>query len=162
MAKELKKASLLTEAEKQKLRKKSATKKLVAQHTEPTAARSGYVGSLSTPRYRQAAEPVATNKTVSRYWFILLLLFLLAVVFSPKPQLVQYHTAGMTTTSIYMPGWFGQPGSILDTKQRALLSVEEQSLYLCFPDQQTEQCTKYQIKELKGPFAALWYLLRHE
>lgn len=161
MAKEVKKTSLLTEAEKQKLLKKGQSKKPVSSATSAEPARSGYVGTAPAPRRSEAtAEPeVKTSK--AKYWLVLAVLVLVALFVSPKPQLVQYQTAGMTTTSVYMPGWFGAEGRIMDTQQRALLSEKEQSLYLCFSEQKPEQCIKYQVKQQQGPIAALLYMSRH-
>lgn len=159
MAKELKKTSLLSEAEKQKLLKKGQAKKPVAA-ASAAPARSGYVGSASAPARAEAVTEPEVKPSKAKYWLGLAVLLLVAVVICPKPQLVHYQTAGMTTSSVYMPGWFGGEGRILDTKQRAVLSEQEQSLYLCFSEQKTEQCIKYQVKQQQGPVAALLYLSR--
>ncbi|RRJ21000.1 hypothetical protein EIK76_08930 [Rheinheimera mesophila] len=96
---------------------------------------------------------VSTKKNI-KLWLSLVLLLLMAFVIAPKPQLLEYHSAGLTTQSIYMPGWFGAEGIILDTNQRAVLAEDEQRLYLCFADQSKEQCAKYQLRQQQGFIAA--------
>lgn len=159
MAKEIKRASLLSEADKQKLLKKAGSKKLLAQ--EPTnTAPAAAVRSVS----RVAARPAVDNTKNSsgqkaKVWLSLLTLLLIVFVITPKPALLQYQSAGLVTQSIYIPGWFGKSGTILDTNQRAVLVEEEQSLYLCFEGQTREQCSKYQLRQQQGLFAAalFWY-----
>ena len=159
MAKQIKRASLLNEADKQKLLKKAGNKKPLTQTTitpiTPTSvARTVTRGSLNTEK--QASD--STVKTV-KIWAGVAVLLLVAFAIAPKPQLLEYHSAGLTTQSVYMPGWFGKAGTILDTNQRAVLSEEEQSLYLCFEGQSNEQCAKYQVRQQQGFIAAalFWY-----
>lgn len=163
MARQIKKASLLSEADKQKLLKKAGNKKPLtqAQNTAPAApvmrTVSGSAGKSST----EEQVGTSTAKT-TKIWLGLALLLLAAFVIAPKPQLLEYHSAGLTTQSIYMPGWFGKPGTILDTNQRALLAEEEQLLYLCFEGQSNEQCARYQLRQQQGFIAAalFWFSSR--
>lgn len=159
MAKEIKKASLLSEADKQKLLKKAGSKKLIDQ-AQNSAASVPPVRSSSRAASRHIADnPATPSGTKTKVWLGLILLLLVAVVITPKPQLLKYQSAGLVTQSIYIPGWFGKAGTILDTNQRALLAEDEQSLYLCFEGQTNEQCAKYQLRQQQGLFAAamFWY-----
>lgn len=155
MAKQIKKASLLSEADKQKLLKKAGNKKPLTQPQTTTSA-SAVGRGLSGSANRLATEQhtvVSTKKNI-KLWLSLVLLLLMVFVIAPKPQLLEYHSAGLTTQSIYMPGWFGAEGIILDTNQRAVLAEDEQRLYLCFADQSKEQCAKYQLRQQQGFIAA--------
>jgi hypothetical protein len=157
MANQIKKASLLSEADKQKLLKNAGSKKPISQtQTTTTAARPVSQASVR----RTAEEQINTaSSSKAKVWLYMAIVLLTLFVITPKPALLEYHSAGLTTQSIYMPGWFGQPGIILDTNQRALLAEDEQSLYLCFDGQSREQCAKYQLRQQQGMFAAalFWY-----
>lgn len=159
MAKQIKRASLLSEADKQKLLKNAGSKKPISP-TQTTAAVSAAPAVSRTAARRPAAEISSKASSAKTKVGLGIALILLATfVVAPKPTLIEYHSAGLTTQSIYMPGWFGQPGVILDTNQRALMAEDEQSLYLCFEGQSREQCAKYQVRQQQGMIAAalFWY-----
>ncbi|MCA1928888.1 hypothetical protein [Rheinheimera sp.] len=162
MAKQIKKASLLSEADKQKLLKKAGNKKPISQ----TQTASPIQSIRSTSRYATDASEDEQTKASSSFlvkvWLGLVAILLAAFVLAPKPQLLEYQSAGLVTQSIYIPGWFGKPGTILDTNQRAILAEDEQSLYLCFEGQSNEQCAKYQLRKEQGLIAAamFWYSSR--
>lgn len=89
----------------------------------------------------------------------LLAILAIAIIIVPKPQLLQYKKLGLTATSIYIPGWFGQPGKLLDSPQRVVLDKERGLVYLCFgkidPEKQLkEQCNRFQFVSQQGMFAA--------
>jgi len=159
MAKQIKKASLLSEAEKQKLLKKAGNKKPITQSSAAAPAAAAADRAISRYATRPKVEEVPSAANKAKVWFGLAVLLLTAFVIAPKPQLLEYQSAGLITQSIYMPGWFGKPGVILDTNQRAVLAEEEQSLYLCFEGQSKEQCAKYQLRQQQGFIAAglFWY-----
>jgi hypothetical protein len=164
MAKQIKKASLLSEADKQKLLKKAGNKKPLTQpQTTATPTSVTRTVSRSAARLTPAEEQSSTStaKTI-KLWSGLAALVLAAFIIAPTPQLLEYHSAGLTTQSVYMPGWFGKAGTILDTNQRAVLSEEEQTLYLCFEGQSNEQCAKYQLRKQQGLIAAaiFWFSSR--
>jgi len=163
MAKQIKKASLLSEADKQKLLKKAGNKKPLAQAQTiaPTVTTSRTVSPASARLGSQEQNPVSDGKNF-RIWLAIAVVIAVAVIMAPKPQLLEYHSAGLSTQSIYMPGWFGQEGTILDTNQRAVLAKEEQTLYLCFEGQSKEQCAKYQLRQQQGFVAAsiFWFSSR--
>jgi hypothetical protein len=158
MAKQIKKASLLSEADKQKLLKKAGSKKPLTQ-AQNTVTAAPVARTVSRSAYRPNTEEQAGTsaaKTI-KIWGGIVILLLAAFVIAPKPQLLEYHSAGLTTQSVYMPGWFGKPGTILDTNQRAVLAEDEQRLYLCFEGQSNEQCAKYQLRHQQGFIAAAIY-----
>lgn len=163
MAKQIKKASLLSEADKQKLLKKAGNKKPLTQ-PQTTATLSSVTRTVSRPATRVNSEEQASTSTAKsiKLWSGLAVLLLASLIIAPTPQLLEYHSAGLTTQSIYMPGWFGKAGTILDTNQRAVLSEEEQTLYLCFEGQSNEQCAKYQLGKQQGLIAAaiFWFSSR--
>lgn len=160
MARQIKKASLLSEAEKQKLLKKAGNKKPIHQAQSITAANPA-VSSISRSVVRSANEQQVNNPAANKakLWVSAIVILLTAFILAPTPQLLEYQSAGLTTQSVYIPGWFGKPGIILDTNQRAVLAEEEQSLYLCFEGQTKEQCAKYQLRQRQGLIAAaiFWY-----
>lgn len=162
MAKQLKKASLLSEADKQKLLKKAGNKKPLTQAQTTTTAIPA-VRSVSRSAIRLSAEEQTNTPTANKakIWGGVAVL-LTALIIVPKPQLLEYQSAGLITKSIYMPGWFGKPGVIVDTNQRAVLAEEEQSLYLCFEGQTNEQCAKYQLRQQQSFIAAtlFWFSSR--
>ena len=163
MAKQIRKASLLSEAEKQKLLKKAGNKKPITQ-PQTMATPSSVTHTASRPATRMNSEEQATTSTAKtvKLFSGLAVLVLASFIIAPTPQLLEYQSAGLTTQSIYMPGWFGKAGTILDTNQRAVLSKEEQSLYLCFESQSNEQCAKYQLHKQQGLIAAaiFWFSSR--
>jgi hypothetical protein len=160
MAKQIKKTSLLSEAERQKLLKKAGNKKPITQPQATTAAIPA-ARSVSRSANRSASQEQADNPSGSKkkLWGGIAVLLLSVFIIAPKPQLLEYQSAGLITKSIYMPGWFGKPGSILDTNQRAIVAEDEYSLYLCFEGQSNEQCAKYQLRQQQGLIAAalFWY-----
>lgn len=160
MAKQIKKASLLSEADKQKLLKKAGSKKPLAQaQNTVTAAPVARTVSRSASRlHTEEQTGTSTAKTI-KIWAGITAFLIAAFVIAPKPQLLEYHSAGLTTQSVYMPGWFGKPGIILDTNQRAVLAEDEQRLYLCFEGQSNEQCAKYQLRQQQGFIAAVIFWL---
>ncbi len=162
MTRQIKKASLLSEADRQKLLKKAGSKKPLTQ-PQNTASAAPAARTVSAASRRPTEEQAVTSsaKTI-KIWLGLGLLLLAIFVIAPKPQLLEYHSAGLTTQSLYMPGWFGKPGIILDTNQRALLAEDEQALYLCFEGQSNEQCAKYQLRQQQGFIAAtiFWFSSR--
>ncbi len=160
MAKQVKRASLLSEADKQKLLKKAGNKKPLAKAQAATTAPSAPVSD----RMVSAQPALQKQKSGSigigiKLWSVVAALLLIAFILVPKPKLLEYESAGLTTQSIYMPGWFGAQGTILDTNQRALLAEDEEILYLCFAGQSNEQCTKYQIRQQQSFIAAAQYWL---
>ncbi len=160
MAKQIKKASLLSEAEKQKLLKKAGNKKPISSSETTTASiQSARTASRSGTGASADELTRPTSALAIKLWLSLAVILCATFVIAPKPQLLEYQSAGLVTQSIYMPGWFGKPGTILDTNQRAILAEEEQSLYLCFEGQSNEQCAKYQLREEQGFIAAaiFWY-----
>lgn len=162
MAKQIKKASLLSEAEKQKLLQKAGNKKPITQTLNSTAANPA-VRAVPRPLARSlSAEQISSSSAKTKVWVGTAIILLSAFFIAPKPQLLEYQSAGLITQSVYMPGWFGRPGIILDTNQRAILAEEEQSLYLCFDGQSNEQCAKYQLRRQQGFIAAglFWYSSR--
>ena len=162
MAKDLKRASLLSEADKQKLLAKASAKKPVArvQTSTDTTTRRAEFNSSPLPIEQQKSTRLLTH---GKIWLVLLLIMLCSVALLPKPKLIEYQSAGLVTQSIYIPGFFGRPAVILDTRQRAILAEDEQSLYLCFEGQSTEQCAKYQLLKIQGWIAAalFWYQHQH-
>ncbi len=160
MAKQIKKASLLSEADKQKLLKKAGNKKPLTQ-AQTTNTATPAVRTVTRSATRLTTEEQTSTSTAKNFkvWTGISIILLLAFILAPKPQLIEYQSAGLTTQSVYMPGWFGKPGVILDTNQRAVLAEEERSLYLCFEGQSNEQCAKYQLRKQQGFIAAaiFWY-----
>jgi hypothetical protein len=159
MAKQLKKASLLSEADKQKLLKKTSMKKPIQQSVSSISAAPTPV-TQRVPRSTQAETNTETaTGSKAKLVGVLILLMVLALLLLPKPQLLEYQSAGIVTQSIYLPGYLGKPATILDTNQRAVLAEEEQSLYLCFEGQSNEQCAKYQLRKQQGVIAAalFWF-----
>lgn len=160
MAKQIKKTSLLSEAERQKLLKKAGNKKPITQAQATTVA---IPAAHSVPRSakRSASQEQTDNTSGSKakLWAGITVLLLSVFIIAPKPQLLEYQSAGLITKSIYMPGWFGKPGTILDTNQRAIVAEDEHSLYLCFEGQSNEQCAKYQLRQQQGLIAAtlFWF-----
>jgi len=163
MAKQIKKASLLSEADKQKLLKKAGNKKPLTQ-PQTTATPTSVTRTVSRSAAHMNTEEqtsASTARTIKLFGG--LVVFVLATfILAPTPQLLEYQSAGLTAQSVYMPGWFGKPGTILDTNQRAVLSEEEQTLYLCFEGQSNEQCAKYQLRKQQGLIAAalFWFSSR--
>lgn len=160
MAKQAKRTSLLSEADRQKLLKKAGNKKPI---TQGQSAAEGTSTARTLPRSANSFSTDELTKTPSAHktkiWLGAAVLLITVFITAPKPQLLEYQSLGLITKSIYMPGWFGKPGVILDTNQRAVLAEDEQSLYLCFEGQSNEQCAKYQLSRQQSFIAAtvFWY-----
>ena len=157
MAKQLKKASLLSEADKKKLLKKTSMKKPIQQSVSSVSAAP--TPATQTVHRSAPAETNTETATGSKAKLVggMILLMVLALLLLPKPQLLEYQSAGIVTQSIYLPSYLGKPATILDTNQRAVLAEEEQSLYLCFEGQSNEQCAKYQLRKQQGVIAAMLF-----
>jgi hypothetical protein len=87
-------------------------------------------------------------------------LIILAVIIVPKPQLLIYKKLNLVASSIYIPGFFGGPGRLLDSPQAVLIDEAMGVVYLCFGqiDDKT-QCNNFQFIEQKGMFSALGHYL---
>lgn len=149
MSKSIKKVGLLKDSDKHK---KTASAK---QAIDATAAQQSLELLPPLPNKTNAA-PRSMKSTM-----IVLCTFLALLILFPKPQLLHYGTLQMDTKSIYWPGMFGYGEGLIDSHQRVLLDEERQEMYLCFPNQKKEDCTKYRIKQQEGMIAALLHWLKH-
>jgi hypothetical protein len=159
MTRQIKKASLLSEADKQKLLKKAGSKKPIQQSAQSVSAVPHNTAQQVSGRTQTEATVNKAAGSKAKLWGSLLVLIVPALLLLPKPQLLEYQSAGIVTQSIYLPSYLGKPATILDTNQRAVLAEEEQSLYLCFEGQSNEQCAKYQLRKQQGVIAAalFWF-----
>lgn len=149
MSKAIKKVGLLKDSDKPK---KTASAR---QAIDATAAQQSLELLPPLPNKTHAA-PRSMKSTM-----IVLVTLLVLLILLPKPQLLHYGTLQMDTKSIYWPGMFGYGEGLIDSHQRVLIDEERQEMYLCFPNQKKEDCTKYRIKQQEGMIAALLHWVKH-
>jgi hypothetical protein len=83
-------------------------------------------------------------------------LIFVAVLIVPKPKLLVYKKLDLVANSIYIPGWFGQPGFLLDSTQRVIVDESLGLVYLCYQKKQPkEHCNRFTFIEQKGVFSAI-------
>jgi hypothetical protein len=151
MSKAIKKVGLLKDSDKpKKMASISAS-----QATDAPAAQQSLELLPPLPNKTNAAPRSMKSTT------IILVTLLVLLILLPKPQLLHYGTLQMDTKSIYWPGMFGYGEGLIDSHQRVLIDEERQEMYLCFPNQKKEDCTKYRIKQQEGMIAALLHWLNH-
>ncbi|GEM_PF-3195957 len=107
--------------------------------------------SEGQPENDQALKVVKPKSKVKPYLFILILL-VLAVL--PYPKVIVYEKLGVVAESIYIPSRFGSQDFILDSHYQINLDAQQRWLYLC-DNQNLKQCTRYDVVEVKGFFAAV-------
>jgi hypothetical protein len=143
MAIEIKRQQLLDK--KPKAKKPSPTQQQkVPQHSQQNQAQN---------------KSVVTKKKSSRvkkFVQFFFSLFFIAFIIAPKPQLLIYKKLDLVANSIYIPGWFGQPGFLLDSDQRVVIDKPLGLVYLCYKKEQPkEHCNRFNFIEQKGIFSAL-------
>jgi hypothetical protein len=147
MAKQIKRQTLLSSKPVKK--KPQQAKK---QQPAPAQARA-------EPRKQKMAVKKGSG-VVKKFMMTILGLAAIVAIIAPKPQLLIYKKLNLTANSIYLPGWFGQPGRFLDSNQRVVIDEQLSLVYLCFDDvQDKEKCNRYQFIEQKSMFAALGHYL---
>jgi|JI7StandDraft_1071085.scaffolds.fasta_scaffold00562_6 hypothetical protein len=151
MSKTIKKVGLLKDSDKPK---------------KPTAASASSAIDKSAAQQSLELLPPLPSKADAaprsmKSTMIVLVALVMLLILLPKPQLLHYGTLQMSTTSIYWSGLFGYGEGLIDSHQRVLLDEERQEMYLCFPNQKKEECTKYRIKQQQGMIAAFVYWLNH-
>ncbi len=154
MPAEIKRQQLLGKQDLKKVRKPKQAKPNPAAAAAQAQAKANAQAAAV-----KAKEKAARGKKIKLYFFALLAIALIIV---PKPQLLKYKKLGLTATSIYIPGWFGQPGKLLDSPQRVVFDDNGHFVYLCFgkidPKKQLkEQCNRFQFVSQQGMFAAFNY-----
>ncbi len=112
---------------------------------------------------QKAAENSAPSaiKAPSRFSVgkgLLVLVALLLVLF-PKPKLITYQKANVTSQSVYWPGIFSVKPKLLDSTYQADANFDQNVLYLCQPGQSIQSCQRYTILRTQGFFSALIYLV---
>ena len=122
-------------------------------------------------REAQASQRASKNKApakkksgiIKKLMNTIIGLIFLAAIIAPTPQLLIYKKLNLVASSIYIPGFFGSPGRLLDSPQAVIIDEPMAVVYLCFGqiDDKT-QCNNYQFIEQIGMFSALFYYLEHE
>jgi hypothetical protein len=119
----------------------------------------------------QAAQQARKSKTavkkksgiVKKLMNTILGLIVLAAIIAPKPQLLIYKKLNLVASSIYIPGFFGSPGRLLDSPQAVIIDKPMAVVYLCFGQiADKTQCNNYQFIEQKGMFSALGHYLAQQ
>lgn len=145
MANQPKKTQLLDRTPAKPKPKQKPKKKQPAQQVQPPSQ-----------SHRKNAAVKKKSGIVKKLMMAIVGLSILAVIIAPKPQLLSYKKLGLVANSIYMPGWFGQPGTFLDSQQRVVIDKQLGLVYLCYGDvEPKENCNRYQFIEQQGMFAAL-------
>ena len=109
---------------------------------------------------KQTKTATVVNKSsgVKKFFQLFFILFLIGLIIIPKPKLLVYQKLGLVTNSVYIPGWFGAPGKIIDSSQRIIIEENLGLVYLCYKKTQPkEHCNRYTFVEEKGMFAALMH-----
>ena len=76
----------------------------------------------------------------------------------PKPQLLTYEKMGITSQSIYWPGFYKYNAFILDSNLKANANIQSNNLFLCHDNIKNLPCQKYKITNIQGPFSAMVFL----
>lgn len=106
---------------------------------------------------KQTKSAAQVNKSSGNKKFIQFIfgLFIIGLIIVPKPKLLVYQKLGLVSNSIYIPGWFGATGYIMDSSQRVIIEDNLGLVYLCYQkDQPKEHCNRYTFVEEKGMIAA--------
>lgn len=150
MAKEIKRQSLLN-AEQQKIKVRKR-----APQGKPKVAAAPTPEALAEAKALQEAKVKRKQKLLG----ILGGVILLALIISPKPKLVRYSKGNTEIQSVYLPGWFGTPGRLLDSSAKDIeVNSDKDYFYICHKYNKQKDCQRYQVIEVKGMMAALWRLV---
>lgn len=151
MAIEIKRQQLLNKNKKPKPKQtnpKDQTK--VPQEAQQSQQQSTKVSKKVSAKKKSSAG--------SRIFQVFLALFFVGLIIVPKPKLIVYKKLSLVANSIYIPGWFGSPGYMLDSTQRVIIDESLNIIYFCYAkDLPKEQCNRYEFIEKKGMFSALWH-----
>jgi hypothetical protein len=153
MAREIKRQQLLS-------------RDLNPKKTKPTSKKKPQPQQLRQAKESQKNQRTKIAKKKSGLAKKLLMGFvgiiLVAMIIVPKPHVLVYKKLNLVAQSIYIPGWFGQPGHFLDSPQRVIVDKQLALVYLCFSKTQPkEQCNRYQFIEQKGLIDTFNYYLKH-
>lgn len=88
-----------------------------------------------------------------------LLLMLLALLLTPKPELIVYQQQNIQAKSVYWSGIFGLGAGLSDSQMLVFIDDERREMRLCYAGEQAVQCSKYQIIHRGGILEVSRYLL---
>lgn len=144
MAKQIKPVSLLSP--------NSATR----QATVATKPR--HAAAEQAPTNPQSAE--AHNRSVVKQLSAgILMTCIFSLILIPKPELIVYRQLNIQASSIYWPGIFGLGAGLTDSQMQVYLDDDRHEMRLCYTDEPTVQCSKYQITSRGGLIEVGKYLL---
>lgn len=145
MAIELKRQQLLDKKPKGK-KPKSDTSKTQQPQKVPQQAQQ---------KQTKSAAQVNKSSGIKKFFQLIFVLFIVGLIIVPKPKLLVYQKLGLVTNSVYIPGWFGAAGHIVDSTQRVIIEENLGLVYLCYQrDQPIEHCNRFTFVEEKGMIAA--------
>lgn len=103
----------------------------------------------------KSAAQVNKSSGIKKFFQLILVLFMIGLIIVPKPKLLVYQKLGLVANSVYIPGWFGAAGHIIDSSQRVIIEENLGLVYFCYQkDQPIEHCNRYTFVEEKGMISA--------
>lgn len=155
MPAEMKKQQLLGSQDVKKRKPKKSQNKTSQQANAAAAAQAQANAKAEAAKAKKQSKP-------SKFKLYFFGIIIIALIIVPKPQVLVYKKLGLTASSIYIPGWFGTPGKLLDSTQKVILEKQLGLVYLCFGEinpgkQLKEQCNRYQFVEQRGIFSAFFH-----
>lgn len=88
-----------------------------------------------------------------------LFLILLALLLTPKPELIVYQQQNIQAKSVYWSGIFGLGAGLSDSQMLVFLDDDRREMRLCYAGELAVQCSKYQIIHRGGMLEVGRYLL---
>ena len=128
---------------------------------KPNSAEQKNSQSQKVPQQAQQKQTKTSSKATQKsatkkFTQIMLGAFILGLIIVPKPKLLVYKKLDLVGQSIYLPGWFGTPGQLLDSKQRVIIEDSLGLVYLCYQENlPKEHCNRFKFVEQKGMIAAI-------
>lgn len=132
-----------------------------ARNKNTSTAKASATGTVQKPnaQHNSDTQPSAVPTRLLS-WCVLLIL--LALLLTPKPELIVYQQQNIQAKSVYWPGVFGMGAGLSDSQMLVFLDHERREMRLCYAGEQAVQCSKYQIIHRGGMLEVARYLLdRH-
>lgn len=129
------------------------------RHKSSNSSKPAEVGLSSpakaVPLSTGASSPGAKHRILS--WSLAVLL--LALLLTPKPELIVYQQLNIQAKSVYWPGFFGMGAGLTDSQMLVFFDNERREMRLCYAGEPAVQCSKYQIIYRGGLLDVGRYLL---
>ena len=144
MAKQIKPVALLSP---------SATRSKNQPSAKSTTTEAGRISDAEqvADKIRSSAGPRLLG------WFLLIVA--LALVLTPKPELIVYQQQNIQAKSVYWPGVFGWGAGLSDSQMLVYVDDERHEMRLCYAGELAVQCSKYHIVHRGGLLEVGAYLM---